>query len=280
MCLAVQMDTSEHEPSQAAASICVDRQGFVAMVTLNRPDTLNALTPQMGPEYASILRSLDADPNVRCIVVTGAGRGFCSGADLTALSGSSDDLQAYVAGQSIATLPLIALMLSTPVVTAINGPCAGIGFVLAVSADVRFVHPDATLSTTFARLGLVAEYGIAWLLPRLIGLPAATDLLLTGKTITGKQAGELGLAQVSDDPLGDAMEWAEQISRNCSPSSVATMKRQLLHADGQALPEAVQSSLGFMSQAFTWPDLAEALTAKAEKRPPYFPAFDTSGGSS
>jgi enoyl-CoA hydratase/carnithine racemase len=275
MCLAVQMDTSEREPSQVAESICVDRQGFVAIVTLNRSDKLNALTPQMGPEYASILRSLDADPLVRCIVVTGAGRGFCSGADLSALSGSTDDLQAYVAGQSIDTLPLVALTLTTPVVTAINGPCAGIGFVLAVSADVRFVHPEATLSTTFARLGLVAEYGIAWLLPRLIGLPAATDVLLTGKTITGQQAGDLGLAQVSTDPLASAIEWAEQISQNCSPTSVATMKQQLLHADGQDLPSAIRSSLGLMSQAFTWPDLAEALIAKAEKRPPRFPALDT-----
>ena len=152
----------------------------VAIVTLNRPDRLNALTPQMGPLYAATLQELDADPTVRAIVVTGAGRGFCSGADLSSLAGSTEDLLAYVRGQTVQTLPLVALTLATPVATAVNGPCAGIGFVLAMSADARFVASDATLTTTFARLGLVAEYGIAWLLPRLVGLPVATDLLLTG----------------------------------------------------------------------------------------------------
>lgn len=272
MCLAVGVGTPQREPSEVAESIYVDHQDFVAIVTLNRPERLNALTPAMGPEYAAILRALDADPQIRCIVVTGAGRGFCSGADLSALSGSADDLQAYVAGQSIDTLPLVVLTLGTPVVTAINGPCAGIGFVLAVSADARFVHPQATLSTTFSRLGLVAEYGIAWLLPRLIGLPAATDLLLTGKTITGQEAGDLNLARVSDDPLAAALDWAQQISRNCSPTSVATMKKQLLHADGQDIQAAIESSLAYMSRAFTWPDLIEALSAKADKRTPEFPA--------
>lgn len=241
------------------------------MITLNRPDRLNALTADMGPRYAAILAELDSDPNTRAIVVTGAGRGFCSGADLATLGGSVEELQGYVHGQSVQTLPAVALTLGTPIATAINGPCAGIGFVLAVSADARFVHPDATLSTTFVRLGLVAEYGIAWLLPRLIGLPAATDLLLTGRTITGMEAGEIGLARVHQDPLAAALEWAQSIIENSSPQSVATMKRQLLEADSQTLAESVASSLTDMSRAFEMPDLVEALTARAEKRVPQFP---------
>lgn len=252
-------------------SIIVERREALAIVTLNRPDRLNALTADMGPRYARILTELDDDPNVRCIVVTGAGRGFCSGADLSTLAGSVDDLQSYVSGQGVETLPIVALTLGTPVATAINGPCAGIGFVLAVSADARFVHPDATLSTTFSRLGLVAEYGIAWLLPRLIGLPAATDLLLTGRTITGTQAGDIGLAHVADDPLLAAITWAEEVASQASPTSVATMKRQLLIADQQSVIEAVGSSLVEMSRAFESPDLAEALSARAERRPPDFP---------
>ena len=257
--------------SEHGEQILVERRGFVALVTLNRPDRLNALTTDMGPQYARTLLELDIDPSVRAIVVTGAGRGFCSGADLTTLSGSVEDLQGYVQGQALDSLPLVALTLATPVATAINGPCAGIGFVLAVSADARFAHPEATLSSTFVRLGLVAEYGIAWLLPRLIGLPAATDLLLTGRTITGVQAGSMGLANVHQDPLAAALDWAEGVATSSSPSSVATMKRQLLLADGQSLEEAIRTSLFEMSRAFDLPDLAEALTARAQGRDPQFP---------
>ena len=243
----------------------------VAIVTLNRPDRLNALTPQMGPLYAATLQELDADPTVRAIVVTGAGRGFCSGADLSSLAGSTEDLLAYVRGQTVQTLPLVALTLATPVATAVNGPCAGIGFVLAMSADARFVASDATLTTTFARLGLVAEYGIAWLLPRLVGLPVATDLLLTGRTVTGDEAARLGLASGTDDPVASALTWAREITTHSSPRSTAMMKRQLLQADGLTLSDAVTKALDAMAEAFTWPDLAEALEARAQKRDPQFP---------
>ena len=259
------------QPTSPDPSILLEFQGAVALVTLNRPDRLNALTADMGPNYAQLLLDLDEDPGTRAIVVTGAGRGFCSGADLATLGGSVDELQGYVSGQDVSTLPVVALTLGTPVATAINGPCAGIGFVLAVSADARFVHPEATMSTTFAGLGLVAEYGIAWLLPRLIGLPAATDLLLTARTITGVQAGEIGLAQVSADPLADAMAWAQAVATSSSPASVATMKRQLLEADSLSLRDSVAASLTEMSRAFELPDLTEALTARAEKRTPQFP---------
>ena len=243
----------------------------IAIITLNRPDRLNALTPEMGPLYAATLQELDADPSVRAIVVTGAGRGFCSGADLSSLAGSTDDLLSYVRGQTVQTLPLVALTLTTPVATAINGPCAGIGFVLAMSADARFVASDATLSTTFARLGLVAEYGIAWLLPRLVGLPVATDLLLTGRTVTGDEAASLGLATGSSDPVTSALTWAREVATNSSPRSTAMMKRQLLEADGLTLTDAVSKALDAMAEAFTWPDLAEALEARSHKRAPQFP---------
>ncbi len=255
-------------------TILIDRDAqnsSVAIITLNRPDRLNALTPEMGPLYAATLQELDADPSVRAIVVTGAGRGFCSGADLSSLAGSTDDLLRYVRGQKVETLPLVALTLTTPVVTAINGPCAGIGFVLAMSADARFVASDATLSTTFARLGLVAEYGIAWLLPRLVGLPVATDLLLTGRTVTGDEAARLGLATDSSDPVASALTWAREIATNSSPRSTAMMKRQLLEADGLTLSDTVPKALEAMAEAFTWPDLAEALAARADTRAPQFP---------
>ena len=274
MCLG---DGVSPQPSDAGASptqtLLVEVRDFIAEVRLNRPETLNALTPDMGPAYAALLRELDSDPAVRGILVTGSGRGFCSGADLTTLSGSVDDLRSYVSDQSLSTLPAVALSLGTPVATAINGPCAGIGFVLAVSADARFVHPEATLSTTFARLGLVAEYGIAWLLPRLIGQAAATDLLLTGRTITGVQAEELRLAHCAADPVAAAREWLTTIAQNASPTSVATIKRQLLQADAQTLEQSIDSSLVEMAAAFDSPDLVEALTARAQKRPANFAGY-------
>lgn len=278
MCLAdcVSQPTDEAAPevtqSTQSDEILVERRADIAIVTLNRPERLNALTADMTPRYARILSELDDDPGVRAIVVTGAGRGFCSGADLSALSGTPEDLQAYVSGQSLDTLPVVALTIGTPVITAINGPCAGIGFVLAISADFRFVSPQASLSTTFARLGLVAEYGIAYLLPRLIGLPAATDLLLTGRTIDGTQAADLGLARLADDPVQAAIDFATELAASSSPASMATMKRQLLAAQTQDLVGAVDASLEWMSEAFLWPDLAEALQARAEKRQVRFPS--------
>jgi enoyl-CoA hydratase/carnithine racemase len=246
----------------------------IAFITLNRPDRLNALIPGMGEVYTDLLRRADADPEVRAIVVTGAGRGFCSGADLGVLAEGPTALDGYLDGQDVDTLPTTALRIGTPVVTAINGPCAGIGFVLALSADARFVHPSATLSTSFSRLGLIAEYGVAWLLTRLAGLATATDLLLTGRTLTADDAVRLGLANaVAEDVVGAATSWARGIADSCSPTAVAVMKRQLLAVDTQDLESAVAASLVEMRAAFQRPDLAEAITAKIEQRTTAFPGY-------
>ncbi len=244
----------------------------IALITLNRPERLNALVPGMGAVYARLLREADADPAVRAIVVTGAGRGFCSGADLSVLAEGADALNGYLDGQDIDSLPTVALRIGTPVATAINGPCAGIGFVLAISADARFAHPTATLSTSFSRLGLIAEYGSAWLLTRLVGLAHATDLLLTGRTLTADEALEIGLVQrVTDDPVAAALAWGRDIAQNCAPTAVAVIKEQLLAADGQTLAQAVDVSLVEMRAAFARPDLAEAVRAKIVKQRPDFP---------
>lgn len=249
----------------------------IAVITLNRPDRLNAILPGMGEEYARLLQQADADPQVRAIVVTGAGRGFCSGADLTVLAEGREALNGYLDGQDVDTLPSVALRIGTPVATAINGPCAGIGFVLAICADVRFAAPTATLSTSFSRLGLIAEYGAAWLLTRLIGLGHATDLLLTGRTLTAQEAAEIGLVRVEDDALAAAMDWAGDVAANCSPAAMAVMKRQLLDADSQDLTAAVEASLVEMRAAFQRPDLTAAIMAKLEKRAVDFPPRPTDG---
>ena len=245
--------------------------GPVAVITLNRPDRLNALLPGMGRTYADYLRRAEADPGIRVIVVTGAGRGFCAGADLSVLAQGPDALTGYLEQEQLENLPTVALRIAKPVVTAINGPCAGIGFVLAVAADVRFASPTATLGTAFSRLGLVAEYGIAWLLPRLIGLPAATELLLSGRALDADEAHRLGLVhQVAEDVLARAMEWAHAVAANCAPASLKTMKAQLLAGQVQTMDEALRASLQEMAISFRAPDLPEALAARADKRPPAF----------
>jgi enoyl-CoA hydratase/carnithine racemase len=128
------------------------------------------------------------------------------------------------------------------------------------------------MSTTFSRLGLIAEYGCAWLLTRLVGLAGATDLLLTGRTITGEQALAMGLVNaVDEDPVGVATAWALELAERCSPSALAVMKAQLLQVDGQRMDEAVVTSLAEMRRAFERPDLAEAIAARTEQRPAVFP---------
>jgi enoyl-CoA hydratase/carnithine racemase len=246
----------------------------VATITLNRPDRLNALTPEMGLLYTRLLRTADADPQVRAIVVTGAGRGFCSGADLAVLAQGADSLDRYAEGQSLDDLPTVAIRLGTPVVGAINGPCAGIGFVLAIANDVRFAGPGASFSTTFTRLGLTAEYGSAWLLPRLVGLPQATEILLSGRRVDAEEAARIGLVHaLVDDPLAAAQAWAAELARSCSPKAVATVKDQLRAASSSTLDDALLTSLDLMRASFRWPDLGEALAARLEHRAPQFPPY-------
>lgn len=255
-----------------------DEEPPVAIVTLNRPDRLNAIVPGMLEAYADALGMLDADPDVRAIVVTGAGRGFCSGADLAVLAEGPQALRGYLDGLGPERLPTSALALRTPVVTAVNGPCAGIGVVLALAADVRIASHSATFTTAFSRLGLVAEYGIAWLLPRLVGLGTATEWLLSGRSIDAGEAARAGLVQeVADDALTASLRWARTCVRQCSPDSIAAMKAQLLEAQTASLDASVSASLKAMARSFEGPDLAEAIAARSEGRPT---RFTGSGGDS
>lgn len=244
----------------------------IAVITLNRPERLNALLPGMGDAYAALLRRADADPDVRAIVVTGAGRGFCSGADLSVLAQGTDALVGYSRDQDIDTLPTLALRIGTPVVTAINGPCAGIGVLMALCADRRIAGPTASFGAIFSRLGLIAEYGSAWLIPRLAGLATAQDMLITGRTIDAREALDVGLVnEVADDPVGAAMAWARDVAEWCSPTAVAIIKRQLLDAQVQSLPEAVDVALVEMKASFGREDFARGIEAVLAGQRPDFP---------
>jgi enoyl-CoA hydratase/carnithine racemase len=259
------------EQTAAEQTVVVQRQGAVAVVRFNRPDQLNAFTGPMSRAYAAAMRRLDADPQVRAIVVTGNGRGFCAGADLAVISSGGATISALV--PPLEELPAIGLRLTTPVVVAVNGPVAGIGFAYLLGGDVRFCAAEAKISTSFARLGLVAEYGLSWLLPRLVGVGRAMDLLLSGRVITGTEAGEIGLVEYvvpASEVFDAALAYATDLAENCSPSSMAAIKAQVLADTTGDLESALFRARWLMERSFFAPDLDEALAARAEKRPPRF----------
>jgi enoyl-CoA hydratase/carnithine racemase len=273
------------------------RDDGVAVLTLNRPDRLNAWTGELEQQYFGALRECAASEQVRVIVVTGAGRGFCAGADMQSLqdigaavsgagsengaastdgaedppvAGADADAQAAAHEQTPQTF---TLGVPKPVVAAINGPCAGIGLVLALMCDVRFVAESAKLTTAFARRGLVAEHGISWILPRLVGPARALDLLLSGRVVLGREAVELGLCNRVTPPetvLEETLAYAHELATQCSPASMAQMKKQVYAALEETLSEAVAEADRLMFASFAQPDFAEGVSSFVERREPRF----------
>lgn len=248
----------------------------VAVITLNRPERLNAWTAEMERDYFDALQDCADSAAVRAIVVTGAGRGFCAGADM-------QDLQAIGAGtfegdgaQRQSRPQTFPLGIEKPIVAAINGACAGIGLVQALMCDIRFAAADAKLTTAFARRGLVAEHGISWLLPRLIGPARALDLLLSGRVVLAEEARELGLVNrvLSPEGLLDAtLQYARELAVNCSPASMATMKRQVYADLERGLDAALTRADELMFASFAQPDFQEGVASFLERREPSFAAL-------
>ncbi|WP_328608284.1 enoyl-CoA hydratase-related protein [Amycolatopsis sp. NBC_00345] len=248
--------------------------GPVATLTFDRPERSNAMDRTMQARYGSLLRAAEADPAVRAVVVTGAGRAFCPGADLGLLGGISeappvtdDDLEGY---RDV----LAAALVRVPVVAAINGGCAGLGFVLACAADVRFAAAGAKFTTAFARRGLIAEYGVAKLLPELVGRGRALDLLLSARTFTAEQALEYGLVQ-EIVPAGElalrAHAYATELATYSAPRSMATIKDQVTREPATSLEQSAVASTKLMLDSFGHPELAEGVASWNERRPPRFP---------
>jgi enoyl-CoA hydratase/carnithine racemase len=255
----------------AEQTLLVERVGAVAVVRFNRPDQLNAFTGEMSKQYAATLRELDADADVRAIVVTGNGRGFCAGADLAIISSGPAAISALV--PPLEDLPSLGLKIGTPIVVAVNGPVAGIGFAYMLGGDVRFCAAEARISTSFARLGLVAEYGLSWLLPRLVGVGRAMDLLLSGRAVTGTEAKEIGLVEYvlpAAEVFDAALAYATDLAENSSPYSMAAIKAQVLADASSDLESALYRARWLMERSFSGSDLDEAMAARSEKRPPLF----------
>lgn len=245
----------------------------VATVTLDRPAKLNAMTPAMRTQLADRLAAADRHPEVRAIVLTGAGRGFCAGADLGVLGTLGEGASELERRAADDEGPL---RLSTPLIAAVNGPTAGMGFSWMLAADVRYAAEGARMSATFPRLGLVAEWGSAWTLTRLVGTGHAADLLLSGRTVDAAEALAMGLVQRVLPPaelLPAATAWARDVAAGCSPRSTAVIKAQLEAAATQDLDTAYAESVALMVDSFTWPDLPVALAARSAGQPPHFPSY-------
>jgi enoyl-CoA hydratase/carnithine racemase len=269
----------------------------VATITLNRPDKLNAWTAVMEQEVRAAMAEAERDENVRVIVLTGAGRGFCAGADMSLLStvatkglDAAQRAQAVQAGagsgpgagsgsggggaradfqKKYSYFPAM----SKPVIGAINGPAVGLGLVIALYCDLRFASDAARFSTTFARRGLIAEYGMAWMLPRLVGHANALDLLFSARLIDAAEASRMGLVNqvYPQDVFQEKVrEYAAELAANVSPRSLRVIKRQVYDAMFQPLGEAFEIAEREMLSSLQCEDFKEGVAHFVEKRAPVF----------
>jgi enoyl-CoA hydratase/carnithine racemase len=261
----------------------------VATVTMSRPEQLNAYTPHMGIEIRDAMYAAAADDAVRAIILTGAGRGFCAGADmklLGAFSGAGRMTDAPKLPKvkhreppgpvrpDFKTEYTYLASIPKPIIAAVNGPAAGVGFVLAMFCDIRLMAASARMGAIFSRRGLIAEYGISWILPRLVGLANASDILFSGRLVGAEEAQRIGLASRvfdDDDFGGAAFTYAQELVRNASPRSIGVMKRQLWEDQTNTLKTAVDVALEEMHASLASEDFKEGVAHFLEKRPPRFP---------
>jgi enoyl-CoA hydratase/carnithine racemase len=245
----------------------------VAVLTLNRPERLNAWTAEMERTYFGLLAECGEREDVRAIVVTGAGRGFCAGADMQELEALGQDGLDGAGDRRDPRPQSFPLTIPKPIIAAINGPCAGIGLVQALMCDMRFAAEGAKITTAFARRGLVAEHGISWILPRLVGPARALDLLLSGRVVLAEEAAGLGVVNrvlAPDSLMDETMAYARDLAVNCSPASMATMKQQVYTDLDQGLEAAIEEANRLMVSSLQAPDFVEGVTSFVERREPSF----------
>lgn len=268
--------------------IVFDVSDYIATITLNRPDKLNAWTMRMEAEYRHAMADAEARDDVRVIIVTGAGRGFCAGADMSLLAriqGGDVDLDNAQehelanpgAGPDVRddfqkpyTFPL---SINKPIIGAINGHAMGIGMVHAVYCDIRFASDKAKFGTAFSQRGLIAEHGLGWMLPRLVGIEDALDLLFSARIIEAEEAKAMGLVSrvvPHDELLTQAREYATHLATMCSPRALGIIKRQVYESLLTDLGPATDIAIREMFDSFGTEDFMEGVGSFLEKRPPQF----------
>ena len=239
----------------------------VATLTLNRPDRLNAWIPEMADRYYELMDRAIADPAVRVIVLTGAGRAFCAGADVGFLS------EMPLPGTDRPQERFLTMDLPKPTIAAINGACVGIALIIVSTFDVRFAAAGAKLSTTFVRLGLTAEAGSAWILPRLVGHGNALDLMLSGRLFLAEEVKEMGLVNrvhPAEQLLPETLRYAREMAALCSPTAMAHIKKQIWSGWEKTFAQSEREAMGQVLDAVRGVDFKEGLASFAEKRPPRY----------
>jgi enoyl-CoA hydratase/carnithine racemase len=258
----------------------------ISKITLNRPERLNAMNYDLVHGLYEALDELSADRSCRVIVLTGAGRGFCAGADMDVLQTTVAAGEVPMEGPPAGPVPFDANSrddfhrqyayfpaVPKPILAAINGPCAGLGLVLALYADMRFASDAAVFTTAFARRGLIAEHGISWLLPRMVGMAHAADLLFSARTVRPPEALAMGLVNrviPHQEFEAEVMAYARMLAHEVSPRSLGEMKREIWNGMFQNLGEAIDAANRDMRRSFTSEDFKEGVAHFVEKRAPAF----------
>jgi enoyl-CoA hydratase len=250
----------------------VERDGGVAVLTLDQPERRNAMTAELTSAWVAAVEDLRADREVRAVVVTGAGSAFCAGGDLSWI-GESPDLAVMALRERM--LPFYRSWLSVrtldvPVLAAVNGPAVGAGLCLALACDLRYAAPEATFSAPFARLGMHPGMAATYLLPEVVGLPRARDLLLTGRRVGAEEALSIGLVNgVFPDLLPSVLSIARTIA-DSAPIAVRLTKAALAYAGHHSIDAALDWEGLAQPVTMASADLREGLAAQAERRPPRF----------
>jgi 2-(1,2-epoxy-1,2-dihydrophenyl)acetyl-CoA isomerase len=252
----------------------------IATITLNRPAKMNSYTPQMGYEISDSITQAEADPAVRVIIMTGAGdRAFCAGADIGGFAKDVNTREGGGKGEfsgrrtaALPPLPTIMRNLSKPTIAAINGYALGVGMTIPILFDVRIASENAKMGVIFGRVGVMAELGSTYLLPRMIGLARASEMMLTGKQYTAAECLQMGLiSQVT--PVGKVMEKARELAGEmlqCSPTSQAYTKHAIHQALDGTLETAMQFEMFALEKCYVSAEHKEYVTAFMEKRKPDF----------
>jgi enoyl-CoA hydratase/carnithine racemase len=241
----------------------------IATLTFNRPDSMNGMTGNMEVAYFQRLLQAEADDDVRVIVLTGAGRAFCPGADLAHRAGPGD--HSLPNAEFARTTPLD---IGKPMIAAINGACAGVGLAYALQCDLRFATKKAKFTTAFSRRGLISENGMAWLLDSIAGRQVAMDLLLSARVVQGDEAAELGIISAAfetDDLMPHVTGYATDLAANVSPASMATIKYQVNNEPAMSNHDATNHAEGLMRESLTGSDVVEGIASFLEKRQVTFP---------
>jgi enoyl-CoA hydratase/carnithine racemase len=258
------------------SEVIYERRGKLGVLTLNRPEALNALTMPMIAEIERLIRAAEKDPEVAAICVTGAGRGFCAGLDVSTLTehvaAGGPPKRQGPAPRNPALFSFV-LDITKPVIAAINGVGAGGGFVLAMMCDLRFMANEASLTTVFSRRGLISEHGTSWLLPRIVGLSRALDLLWSSRRITAEEAYRIGLADrvAPADQLTATVEaYVDDMFATVSPRAIAVIKGAVHRHLEMGLIDACRDAEALMGVALKHPDAIEGAASFVERRPPRF----------